>query len=102
MLFRGLTELIVAVLLLTVLRSVIGVLMKMFGNAFGTPPAGPSGASGGTPGQRQQRPAMPAGGELKKDPVCGTFIAAATSLQKRVGGEIYYFCSAACRDKFQA
>jgi YHS domain-containing protein len=37
---------------------------------------------------------------LKKDPVCGTFISTSTAIQKRVGGEIYYFCSSACRDKF--
>lgn len=38
--------------------------------------------------------------ELKKDPVCGTFIAAQTAIQKSVGGETYYFCSDTCRDAF--
>jgi YHS domain-containing protein len=37
---------------------------------------------------------------LKKDPVCGTFVSAATAMQKSKGGETYYFCSAECRDKF--
>lgn len=97
MLFRGIAELLFAVLIITVLRSVIGVLMKMFGNIFG-----PQG-SASTPNPRQTppRPAVPSGGELKKDPVCGTFIAADTAVQKRVGGELYYFCSADCRDKFK-
>jgi YHS domain-containing protein len=46
-------------------------------------------------------PVVPAGGELKKDPVCGTFISTATAMQKRAGGETYYFCSAECRDNFK-
>ena len=37
---------------------------------------------------------------LKKDPVCGTFVSAATAVQKTKGGETYYFCSTECRDKF--
>ena len=97
MLFRGIAELLFAVLIITILRSVIGVLMKMFGNIFGT-----QGASTPNSQQNRPRPAVPSGGELKKDPVCGTFIAADTAVQKRVGGELYYFCSAGCRDKFKA
>jgi YHS domain-containing protein len=95
--FRWIAELLVAVFLITILRSVIGVVMKILGNVFG----GPQNNSQ-SPGQNPRRADVPAGGELKKDPVCGTFIAAATSLQKRVGGEMYYFCSADCRDKFKA
>jgi YHS domain-containing protein len=49
-----------------------------------------------------RRPAVPSGGELKKDPVCGTFISASTAIQKKSGGEVYYFCSPECRDKFRS
>lgn len=50
-----------------------------------------------------QNPAGPAaGGELKKDPVCGTYVAPATSVTKTVKGEQLYFCSTACRDKYPA
>ena len=46
---------------------------------------------------------MPASaGELRKDPVCGTFIPIGTSLKKTVNGETVHFCSADCRDKFKA
>lgn len=41
------------------------------------------------------------GGELKKDPVCGTYVSTAASVSKKVGGEIVYFCSTECRDKFR-
>lgn len=92
--FRGILYLIVAVVFISLLRSVIGIVMKGFAEAFHTS----AGASGSTP----RRPSVPAGGELKKDPVCGTFISTATALHRQVGRETYYFCSAACRDKFKA
>ena len=53
---------------------------------------------------RPQRPAPPVspGGELKKDPVCGTYVSPAVSPSTRVNGETVYFCSPACRDKYRA
>ena len=47
----------------------------------------------------ESRPQL--GGELKKDPVCGTFVAVASSIKKTVDGEVVHFCSTACRDKYQ-
>jgi YHS domain-containing protein len=41
------------------------------------------------------------GGELKKDPVCGTFVAVSSSIKTTVKGEVVHFCSTACRDKYQ-
>jgi uncharacterized protein len=87
--FRGILYLIVAVLFLSFLRSVIGILTKGFASAFQSPASAP------------QRPSVHAGGELKKDPVCGTFISTATAINKQVRGETYYFCSQTCRDKFK-
>jgi YHS domain-containing protein len=43
-----------------------------------------------------------AGGELKKDPVCGTYVSADTSVTKRINGQTVHFCSPACRDKYRA
>jgi hypothetical protein len=78
---------VVGVIILTLLRSVLEAVGKVFTGA----PSSPS-------------PAEPPHGQppqsLKKDPVCGTFVSAATAMQKTKGGETYYFCSAACRDKF--
>ncbi len=48
----------------------------------------------------QQPPSVPAGGELKKDPVCGTYVSAAVSLTRKVNGQVYYFCSKECRDSY--
>jgi len=46
-------------------------------------------------------PKTRSGGELKKDPVCGTYVAAGVSVTKMVNGETLHFCSAACRDKYR-
>jgi hypothetical protein len=86
---RLILYLIVGVIILTLLRSVV----EAIGKAFAGGPASPAPPSPGAPrGQASQ--------SLKKDPVCGTFVSAATALQKTKGGETYYFCSAECRDKF--
>jgi YHS domain-containing protein len=42
-----------------------------------------------------------AGGELKQDPVCGTFVATSSSIKTTVNGEVLHFCSTACRDKYK-
>jgi YHS domain-containing protein len=41
------------------------------------------------------------GGELKRDPVCGTYVAANASITRNIGGETLHFCSQACRDKYR-
>lgn len=89
---RALAYLIATLLVIGIVRSILQVVLKGFSDLFRPPP-----------GARQQpsAPSVPAGGELKKDPVCGTFISTATAFQKHLGGETYYFCSAECRDKFK-
>jgi len=69
-------------------------VMKILGNVFGA-------QSSASSGQGPKRPTIPTGGELKKDPICGTFISTTGAVHKKVGGEMYYFCSAECRDKFR-
>lgn len=50
--------------------------------------------------QNRQPSSTPSGGELKKDPVCGTYVSTATSLTRTVNGSVLHFCSEACRDKY--
>jgi YHS domain-containing protein len=45
---------------------------------------------------------VPATAELKKDPVCGTYVSATTSLTRTVNGKILHFCSEECRNKYRA
>jgi YHS domain-containing protein len=89
---RAVAYLIASVLVISIVRSIIGVVMKGFSDLFNSAPPRQEGP---------RAPSVPAGGELKKDPVCGTFISTATAIQKRSGGDVYYFCSNECRDKFK-
>ena len=79
---------VVGVIILTLLRSIIEAVGKAFSSGVSSPAPPPAGPRGQEPQS------------LKKDPVCGTFVSTATSIQKTKGGETYYFCSAECRDKF--
>jgi YHS domain-containing protein len=90
--FRLIFYLLGLVFVITLIRGVIGVLGRAF-SALVAPPPLPRETS---------KPEIPLSGELKKDPACGTYISAATSIKRTVDGETYHFCSAECRDKFVA
>jgi YHS domain-containing protein len=45
-------------------------------------------------------PSVQAGGELKKDPVCGTYVSPAACLTRTVNGQVIHFCSKACSDRY--
>ena len=38
--------------------------------------------------------------EMKQDPVCGTYVPASLAVTATHKGATVYFCSSACRDKF--
>ena len=40
------------------------------------------------------------GGELVRDPCCGTYIPKASALTLSTGGTVHYFCSTKCRDAY--
>ena len=84
-LFRLILVFVVALFL----RQVVVLIMRAFTQMAG-------GGASHPPMPRQQ-----SGGELKKDPVCGTFVAVASSIKRNVNGEVVHFCSTACRDKYQ-
>jgi YHS domain-containing protein len=91
--FRVILYLLITVILISVLRGVLGVIFKGFGDLLNPKPEAPATSVG-----KQ----APLAGELKKDPCCGTYVAASTSIQETVGSETFYFCSKACRDKYLA
>jgi len=47
-------------------------------------------------------PGVMMGGELKKDPVCGTYVSTGASVTRTVDGQVVHFCSQECRDKYRA
>jgi YHS domain-containing protein len=91
MFFRLIFLLLAALLLLTLVRMFAGVLTKGIGGLFDSPKPGPG----------MHPPKSAAGGELKRDPVCGTFVAAGSSITKTVHGRVIHFCSPECRDKYK-
>jgi YHS domain-containing protein len=92
---RFVVMLLVSVLLITVVRSVIGIVLKGFAEMFG----GASGPGAGAAAHRGADQKVPLAGELKRDPVCGTYVSTATSIKKTQGGQVLHFCSIECRDK---
>jgi YHS domain-containing protein len=82
-------EIVLPLLVFLFLRSVLG-------NLFGSRSKAPR------PEAAPAQPTVIAGGELKKDPVCGTYVSAALSVTRSVNGEMVHFCSKECRDKYRA
>ncbi len=87
---------IVTLVAVYLVRQVLSILGSSFKGGFSG--GSPSGGSAGAPPPRP--PAASKLGELKKDPVCGTFISTETAFQKSVKGETFYFCSMQCRDSY--
>jgi YHS domain-containing protein len=86
---RWLLYLLAAVLLISLLRSVIGFLARLFADSVA--------------GEGQSRnPKAPVSEALHRDPVCGAFVAPSAAVEAVVDGNKHYFCSRACRDKFKA
>jgi YHS domain-containing protein len=50
---------------------------------------------------REAPPKVPDGGELRKDPVCGTYVSVLAGVREKVKGETVYFCSTDCRDRYR-
>ena len=92
---RVILEAVIAVLAITLLRSVIGMILKGFSELFHPSSSAPSS------GANQRARPIPSAEALKRDPVCGTFIAPSSSVRTTVEGETLYFCSAECRDKYR-
>jgi YHS domain-containing protein len=80
-------RLLLPLLLFLVLRS---VLRGLFSSSTTTPERA-----------RQAPPKVPDGGELRKDPVCGTYVSVLAGVQGKVKGETVYFCSTDCRDRYR-
>ncbi len=93
--FRAIFYLLLTVVVITVLKSIVGIVLKGVAEAMKREPGHPAG-------RPRNAHEVPLSGELKKDPVCGTYIAAATSIKEQVGGQTFHFCSQECRDKYVA
>ena len=52
------------------------------------------------PKKRYKNPPPKALEEMKKDPICGTYIPENQAFKYKSAGETYYFCSEECKNKF--
>ena len=90
---RFVVILLASILLITVVRAIVGIVLRGFGDMI----SGSKTTAGHGPQEQ-----VPLSGELKRDPVCGTYVSTASSLKKSVGGQTVHFCSVACRDRYVA
>jgi YHS domain-containing protein len=84
-------EFLGSLILLLIVRSVIVGLVRAFKETAQTATTPPAPTS---PGELQSA------GELRKDPVCETYISIPSPWAKLVKGETVYFCSKECRDRW--
>jgi len=97
--FRTLLYLLLTIFVLSFVRMIAGVVMKGVGEMVNP---GSAAGTGHSPRQRPSEQDVPSGGELKRDPICGTYVPSSTPHRKTSGSSVMYFCSADCRDKFHA
>lgn len=86
--FRPVIELLLTIAVVLVLRAVLTSIMLGFARTA----------------QQSFRPEPPPakanpGGELHKDPVCGTYVAENGGFMRRSGGQTFYYCSRECYEK---
>ncbi len=93
MFLRFVAIILAIIIIIPLLRSVIGLIMRGFADLVS------SGSSTATPPEKARKAEVPDGGELKKDPVCGTYVSTATALKKSSGAETLYFCSTECMQR---
>jgi len=79
--------LVLLLILRFVLRLVFGLLAQK-SSSPGRP---------GAPGGKIER----AGGDLVRDPQCGTYVPKSRAVVVATGGETRYFCSTNCRDAYE-
>jgi YHS domain-containing protein len=81
-------EFVVPILVFLFLRSFLGNLFSAR-RSDPTPHAPP-------------QPSVVSGGELKKDPVCGTYVSTSLAVTRKVNGQVVHFCSKECSERYQA
>lgn len=96
--YRALIELLVVVLIALIARAVLTSILRGIGNVSAN-----VFRNANVQFRAERRPdpnsQANAGGELHKDPVCGTYVAESTPFRQSLSGQTFYYCSSACREK---
>ena len=88
-----------ALLLLFVVRVILSLFTPRMSRPSGRAPSGGPPPRGPAGGGRQPK-AEVAGGQLVRDPQCGTYVAQSSAVTVTRGGESLFFCSDKCRDEY--
>lgn len=99
--FRFILEFIAFLLFFAAVRTVLTWVVKMFVQQQSAGKRQSSGAGRFTQ-RRSSGEVLQSAGELRKDPVCGTFVPVSSAVKRTVNGETLYFCSTECRDRYPA
>ena len=101
LMFAFLERIFLIFMAVSVARSVLQAVLRAFRGSQ-TPPdsaAGPTSA-GQSPRTGTDANGGSASTLLHQDPVCGTYVAAASSLRKICNGKVFHFCSDECRNRY--
>jgi hypothetical protein len=99
---RALVYILVSVFVISLVRAILGVVMKGVAQLFqeeaasSTTAARPASSPSGSAASADSKAF---GGELMKCPVCGTFSAPKPGLSSVREGKPIYFCSEACKTR---
>jgi uncharacterized protein len=91
--FAFLSRVLLFFVTISVIRSVVQAVVRAF-RGTDTP------RGSGSPAARQTADGSSASTLLHQDPVCGTYVAAGSSLRKICNGKVFHFCSEECRDRY--
>jgi YHS domain-containing protein len=89
--FVFLARLLIFLIAISVIRSAVGFVQRLWHDMQQQPRSVPRPASPVNSGTATM---------LQQDPVCGTYVAVDNSLKRIVGGRVIHFCSAECRDRY--
>ncbi len=92
---RILGEFVSLIVFLLIARSVISSVWQLVRGISQQGPLSQGTAERASPEQ------MHTSGQLRKDPVCGTFVATSTPYSQISDGTTQYFCSKACAELFK-
>jgi YHS domain-containing protein len=93
---RTVVFILALIILVPVIRGVLGVLYRML--------LGWAGTGSATRAQTQRPPSgpppAPGPSTLRRDPVCGAYVSEDIAVTQRTNNATLFFCSTACRDKY--
>jgi len=95
--FRALLEILFTIAVVLVARAVLTSIFKGIARASAGSLRRQAQGAGNRRGEAS--PESASGGELHKDPVCGTYVAESAALKRQAGGQTFYYCSESCREK---